>query len=236
MNAGRLDSIDRLRALAMLAVVAQHCGLFPMGWVGVWLFYVISGFVITAAILQREAVATPFWRRYGHFMWLRFSRIVPAFWVYLAFCLATAFAFGKADQMVSKLPSLVGFFFNWDLALAAPGDAASWPPLGHLWTVSVAQQFYLVFPLIAMLAPARWRLPICLALIAATPLIRALTSLALDADDPLGRRAFFIYLATHCHIDAFLAGAALAYLHDRSPLSAGFSRKLAWLGFCSAAT
>jgi peptidoglycan/LPS O-acetylase OafA/YrhL len=235
MSTGRLDSIDRLRALAMLAVVAQHCGLFPMGWTGVWLFYVISGYVITAAIIQRETVPATFWRRYGSFLWLRLSRIVPAFWMYLALCLATAIALGHADQLIPKLGPLLGFYFNWDMVLVKPGDTANWPPLGHLWTVSVEQQFYLVFPFIAMLAPPRWRLPICLALIAATPLIRGLTSLALDSSDPPGQRAFFIYAATHCHIDAFLAGSVLAYLQSRGPLNADLERRLGWCALSSGA-
>ena len=51
MTIRRIDEIDGLRAVAMTAVVAHHCALAPFGWAGVWLFFVISGFVISRNFL-----------------------------------------------------------------------------------------------------------------------------------------------------------------------------------------
>ena len=51
----RLAGIDGLRAIAMTMVIAQHSGLLPFGWVGVWLFFVISGYVITRGFLSEES-------------------------------------------------------------------------------------------------------------------------------------------------------------------------------------
>src|SRR5205085_2211723 len=78
----RNDSLDGLRALAVLAVMLVHVGApgFPLGWFGVDLFFVLSGFLITT-LLERELARTggvdlnKFWTR-------RFLRLMPAYWLY----------------------------------------------------------------------------------------------------------------------------------------------------------
>lgn len=237
----RLDGIDQLRAVAMLAVVTQHCGLLPMGWTGVWLFYVISGYVITAGIVRRGESRAPFLARYGEFMALRASRIVPALVVYLVLCGLLLSLRGQGADFLAHVGPVLGFVFNARMMLA-PADATPVPtPLGHLWTISVEQQFYLLFPLLAMAAPARWRVPLCWAALAAAPLLRWATGAWLRAADPQGEYAFQIYASTFCHIDAFLAGALIAYGEagarhdpDRTARRRGWARGLLWLGVAAA--
>ena len=64
----RIAEIDGLRAVAMTLVIAQHCGLAPFGWTGVWLFFVISGYVISRNFMRREYVAESWGRAYRMFM------------------------------------------------------------------------------------------------------------------------------------------------------------------------
>jgi peptidoglycan/LPS O-acetylase OafA/YrhL len=62
---GRLDQVDALRAIAMTAVIVEHCGLMHFGWMGVWLFFVISGFVVTGSLLKdrgRAPGGTVLWK------------------------------------------------------------------------------------------------------------------------------------------------------------------------------
>src|SRR5262245_24990151 len=73
----RIAEVDGLRALAMTMVVAQHCGLAPFGWTGVWLFFVISGYVISRNFLREEYKADSVARQFLTFMKRRFFRIVP---------------------------------------------------------------------------------------------------------------------------------------------------------------
>ena len=68
MPEGRIAAIDGLRALALLLVTAQHCGLMPLGWTGVWLFYVLSGFVIARNFELGAYTGTTRLAAWGEFM------------------------------------------------------------------------------------------------------------------------------------------------------------------------
>lgn len=155
--------IDGLRAVAILPVVFYHSGLglFPGGYIGVDVFFVISGFLITG-IIAREVDA-------GRFSILGFyerraRRILPALMVMLAFVLcAASYAFFPGD--FAKLPqsallttlfvSNIGFF----LETGYFAGSAETVPLLHTWSLAVEEQFYLGFPilliLIARFVPAR---------------------------------------------------------------------------------
>lgn len=150
---GRLD-IQGLRAVAVLMVVAFHAGMpTPGGFAGVDVFFVISGFVITA-MLQREWASTgrvdllQFYAR-------RFKRLTPALAlvVLVVTCVAALVLspFG-AEQTAAK--TAVGAVFlsaNWVItnttrSYFAPGAETN--PLLNTWSLSVEEQFYLAFPLI----------------------------------------------------------------------------------------
>jgi peptidoglycan/LPS O-acetylase OafA/YrhL len=147
--------IDGLRAVAILPVIFYHSelGLFPGGYVGVDVFFVISGFLITS-IIAREVDA-------GRFSILGFyerraRRILPALMVMLAFVLCmAAYAFFPGD--FAKLPqsalmttlfvSNVGFF----LETGYFAGSAETMPLLHTWSLAVEEQFYLGFPILLIL-------------------------------------------------------------------------------------
>jgi len=151
--------IDGLRALAVLPVILFHAGfgLFGGGFVGVDVFFVISGFLITSIIVGDL--------RAGRFSIVRFyerraRRILPALFFVMAACLPAAWlwllpheavAFGKSLISVSVFLSNVLFWRTsgyFDLA-------ADEKPLLHTWSLGVEEQFYIVFPL---LLAACWRL------------------------------------------------------------------------------
>ena len=207
-DTGRLDAIDGLRALAMTAVVAQHCKLAPPGWTGVWLFYVISGFVIARTFLLPSDLKPP--RAYRAFIRRRFFRIVPAYLMYIAINLLVMAATGHTVGF-RDVPFLLSFSYNWQMIFQLWPTPDGWSAFGHLWTLSVEEQFYLVFPLMLLFLPRlRFRL-IAFALVLAGPVIRfgfARTVSAI-APDP-GWLAFAVYAASFTQFDAFLMGALLA--------------------------
>ena len=211
--AARIDALDGLRAVAMTAVIAQHCHLLPFGWTGVWLFFLISGYVITLGFDAGEYPGRSTAERFGAFLARRAARIVPAYLLYLAACTLVALSLGRPAPL-SDLPYLLSFTANWHMIFGFWPGHVDWAPFGHLWTLSVEQQFYLLFPLIVLVVPARMQTAAMLALVAAGPLIRWLASRWLTAfgGAPPDAIAFAIYAATPCHLDAFLIGALVARL------------------------
>ena len=147
--------IDGLRALAVLAVVIYHA--FPSvlrgGFVGVDIFFVISGYLITG-ILWRELDAQRF--SLLHFYQRRILRIFPS----LILVLATTLAFGVGLLLADELAQLgrhiaAGSVFasNWLLWSESHyfDTSAQTKPLLHLWSLAIEEQFYMVWPLLLLL-------------------------------------------------------------------------------------
>jgi peptidoglycan/LPS O-acetylase OafA/YrhL len=209
----RIAEIDGLRAIAMTMVIAQHCSLLPFGWTGVWLFFVISGYVITRGFIADEGSGLAAGPRFKAFMRRRALRIVPVYLLYLAVCTLVLAGIGRLAAL-GDLPYLLTFTYNWHMIVGFWPGSSGWAPFGHLWTLSVEQQFYLLFPLIALLLLPRVQVGATLALIVAGPLLRWAASDALADSDP-GDAAFAIYAASLCHFDAFLAGSLIARLEPQ---------------------
>lgn len=193
----------------MLAVIALHSHILPFGWVGVWLFYVISGYVVTASVLARDDAATGL-AGYGGFMRRRAVRILPVYFLYLAVGMGVAAVAGVPQDAIS-LASLALFFDNVTMPLGL-GRIAGWPT-GHLWTLSVEMQFYVLYGLALCLLPRRGVVAMLAALVLLCPIGRFLAGGVLLNDlgwTPLDA-AFAVYVAPGLHFDIFAMGALLAF-------------------------
>jgi peptidoglycan/LPS O-acetylase OafA/YrhL len=164
--------IDGLRALAVLPVILFHAGFSAIsgGFVGVDVFFVISGYLITSIILEELAegqfTVAGFYER-------RARRILPALFFVLLACLPFAWwlllpaelvDFGKSVTAVAVFASNILFWLQTDYFAAT----AEQIPLLHTWSLAVEEQYYLVFPLFMALAwgfGKRW-LVVALALVA----------------------------------------------------------------------
>ena len=155
--------IDGLRALAVISVILFHIGIpgFDGGYVGVDVFFVISGYLITQLLEESRDESAP--RRLATFYVRRMRRILPAL---LATCLVTAIvaiALFTPDQLVNvgkflaATPVMLSNVATWTRGdYFAPGVRQL--PLSHLWSISVEEQFYLIYPLL-LIAITRYRLP-----------------------------------------------------------------------------
>lgn len=223
----RVGPIDALRCFAMTAVVAQHNGLLPFGWTGVWLFFVISGFVVTQSVISRPSADSPA-QGLSRFFERRVRRIVPIYYAYigaaLLFCL---FVGGEADPIV--FASLLGFFNN--VATTFGHGALDLWPVGHLWTISVEMQFYAVYGVLLFLM-SRNRLMVLLACsIVTAPVLRMLASIYISGFGwDSEAMAFAIYAGSFLHVDAFAVGALLAMATQKG-LIERIARPLAATGF-----
>lgn len=145
----RLD-IQGLRAVAVLAVVIFHAGLFlPGGYLGVDMFFVISGYVVGGLLLRRTESLKSFWVS-------RFMRLAPASMVVIVVTLFIFLVFFWADSYRSlPFTALAGLFFGANIAIeVTTGDyfdaEATLNPLLHIWSLSVEEQIYLLLPLMVV--------------------------------------------------------------------------------------
>jgi peptidoglycan/LPS O-acetylase OafA/YrhL/lysophospholipase L1-like esterase len=204
--------LDGIRALAVLAVLATHAGIpfLPGGFVGVDVFFVLSGFLITS-LLYDELVVTGridlggFWTR-------RARRLLPAALVMIVAVVAARALFVPDSVAALRGDAIATALWsgNWRWALQgtdyfAQGGTPS--PLQHTWSLAVEEQFYLVWPLLllACCAVRRRRL---LALSLAGVAVSALATYVLARVASPGR----VYFGTDTRAQQLLVGAALAAL------------------------
>ena len=157
-NAYRPD-IDGLRALAVLPVILFHANLFfPGGFIGVDVFFVISGYLITQ-IIERDLQAHKF--SVLVFYQRRIRRIFPALFVMCAVSILIAYFllvpeelrdFGKTLLASSAFSSNI-LFYRWSGYFAPDSEFA---PLLHTWTLSVEEQFYVCWPLLLAVLSLPW--------------------------------------------------------------------------------
>lgn len=235
-GSSRVGTVDSLRCFAMTAVVAQHTGLMPFGWTGVWLFYVISGFVVTLSVIGRQS-SMPRSQQLSGFFGRRVRRILPVYYLYVVAGIGLMFFLGDQVDALA-VGSLLGFFNNVTMIIGR-GELAGWP-VGHLWTISVEMQFYLVYGVLLVFAPRRIVIALLLASLLFAPAMRAIASVGLDTLDWTSEaKAYAIYAGPFLHVDAFAMGSLLAFA-SRRQLLARIAIPLAGAGFlvlaCYAAT
>jgi peptidoglycan/LPS O-acetylase OafA/YrhL len=233
--------LDGLRFVAFALVYLFHNGIPQLGhwigsslarafrengWVGVQLFFVLSGFLITTLLLREE-------NRFGRIdlvaFWLRrILRIWPLYYltVSIAFGLMpwvdgewTSTA-GRAT-IIRHLPAFLAFLGNWSMILRGPviNDAQS-----ILWSVCVEEQFYVIAPLLLVLVPREWRFGVVGVLMASAVIVRGLLARAHAHD-------FLIQYNTVTQVDTLLSGVLLALILARFPPGASAdvaARRLQW--------
>jgi peptidoglycan/LPS O-acetylase OafA/YrhL len=163
--------IDGLRAIAVLAVVSYHAGVGGAGFVGVDVFFAISGYLITALLLAE-------WRKSGSidlalFYARRVRRILPAVVLVVAVTLAVGLPLlspSAYTQLVVSAVAAMLFGANFFFQATTGGyfdTSADQMPLLHLWSLAVEEQFYLAWPLaLAWLFRLRERLPAAISVLA----------------------------------------------------------------------
>ena len=207
---GRIEQLDGIRAIAILAVIMNHCLGAPLLWVGVDVFFVLSGFLITGILLRRKQDR----RRdfYSGFYFRRLFRIQPAY-------------------IVSII--LYGTFFTWHYFRPWPYYAFfgmnihplfhDWPLGLPVWSLAVEEQFYLLWPTVVLFTSERTLFRLSIAAIAFTPFLRFVCAHFIYTGA--------IYLLTPFRADLLCAGAALAIVWEhRSARMERFCRERSWIG------
>ena len=212
-----IPAIDGLRALAVIAVMFYHLGFswIPGGFLGVDLFFVISGYVITRLLL--DSIAQSGGLDLRGFYLARARRLLPAL---LFTVITTTIAIGiwapdTINRFISDLPFALTGTMNWWLVAREQDyfESIGRPPLlQHTWSLAVEAQFYLVWPLILYFILKKLgknRIPFAALMIAAASGI-ALLIVSLSLDSSNTSKVSHIYFGTDTHSIGLFLGAALA--------------------------
>src|SRR5262245_42216497 len=232
----RNDALDGLRLFAVAAVMAFHFGLpgAAGGFLGVDVFFVLSGYLITSLLLGRmsrgRVDVVDFWNR-------RLRRLLPA----LLVVLGTLVAWGalvapvvSRDGLRGDITATLFYVANWHFIATSSYFASDGvpSPLEHMWSLAVEEQFYLVWPLllaaIALVVRQPRRRVLAVGALAAVGLVASAVRLGTLWASGGQERA---YLGTDSRIFEPLAGAFLAALLASGPARRGAARMRSWLLF-----
>jgi len=227
-----ISSIDGLRAIAVTAVVLYHLGIswIPGGFLGVDLFFVISGYVITRLILDSINQSSALDLR--AFYAARIRRIFPGF-IFMVICTIIfigVWAPEAIKRFLSDLPYALTGTINW-LLVARNQDyfeTIGRPPLlQHTWSLAVELQFYLIWPIILLTVLKYFgkkniaRIALIIAMISGTTLF----FVSLQLDQANAKQISHIYFGTDTHSLGLFLGAALAVSWIPQNLSANIEKR-----------
>lgn len=212
-----IPAIDGLRAVAVVAVMLYHLGFtwIPGGFLGVDLFFVISGYVITRLLL--DSIQRSGGLDLRGFYAARVRRLLPA----LVFMIASTALFvgvwapEAIKRFLTDIPFVLTGSMNWALVYRHQDyfEAVGRPPLlQHTWSLAVESQFYLFWPLILLLVLKRYgknMIPSAALLIAGIS-GSVLLLLSLQMDTSNSQRVSHVYFGTDTHSIGLFLGAALA--------------------------
>jgi peptidoglycan/LPS O-acetylase OafA/YrhL len=239
---GHIPALDGIRGVAILLVLICHfipggeatkhgvgqilARIAILGWTGVDLFFVLSGFLITGILLRSKPLPRYFVNFYGR----RVLRIFPLYYFVLAVVaigLFTIPSWSSYDKLRTHWASY--WFYATNFICARHGWAILAEKkldLTFLWSLAVEEHFYLFWPLMVWLFSERSLTRACVAMIVIAPILRWLSPY-------LGQQDIAPYALTQCRMDSLATGALLAVMvHYRSP--AEVLRRLGWIGLISA--
>jgi peptidoglycan/LPS O-acetylase OafA/YrhL len=236
-----LPALDGVRAIAILMVVVYHSlnglpGMTPVqaffldltgaGWVGVDLFFVLSGFLITGILMDVRSPDHALRNFYAR----RVLRIVPVYVAFLLFSLWLAAPLGTSSaEEVSQLHRTQLWFWSYteNVMVALHSWSATSFPMAHLWSLAVEEQFYIVWPVVVLLLSPAALKRAAVACIVAAELCR-LALILRGADGTVN----FVMLPTR--MDSLAAGAFLACAYRNPALWSRVLHARKWLATVAA--
>jgi peptidoglycan/LPS O-acetylase OafA/YrhL len=218
---GHFAGLDGVRGLAILMVMAIHfLGMRParslgqglvvkaasFGMLGVDLFFVLSGFLITGLLLESKGEPRPFRNFYAR----RILRIFPLYYGVLVVCFLLLPLVAKLPPSFEATRTHQGWFwtFTSNFFIASTSTWASLRYLSHFWSLAIEEHYYLLWPLVVFTFQARTLERICVGVLLGALALR--TGLALG-----GMTELSISVLTPCRIDALCTGGLLALLARR---------------------
>ena len=214
----RIPALDGLRGLAILLVISFHylplTGKFNLGWSGVDLFFVLSGFLITGKLL--DSIISPGY--FSHFYRNRILRIFPVYYLTLILFFTAVFFIAKnehkqvLDSYREHWLSYFTFTENWTfIFFGLPKDKY----LTHFWTIAIEEQFYIVWPfLIYFFRNKKKLIRLLLAVISSVVLLR----IFLFFQNSSRSGSLAVIFNSFCRMDSFIMGALVSVTIRSGPM------------------
>jgi len=222
MDTGKrhLASLDSLRGIGVILIFADHfIGRVPyilFGWVGLWIFFALSGFLITDSLLKMKTLSVG--EYFGRFYLKRAFRILPAFVVFFSISVGLYFIYRSGYPRHPPLSRfwiyIVTFTFNH-----YPTPGGFW--FDHLWSLSLEEQFYVVWPWLVFFLPMKWLKTITPCWILLAPVLRLILPWFYS-----GAHGTTVEASLLCQADAFAIGGCVAIFRNEIPRQ---SKKLIWI-------
>jgi peptidoglycan/LPS O-acetylase OafA/YrhL len=204
-------ALDGLRGVAVLSVILFHFGYFTAGWIGVQIFFVLSGYLITGILVaEREQPAGFFFRR---FYWRRSLRIFPLYFGYLAALTVLFLATNAPAAFAHRWAYLYSYTYNYALLLVPLEQS---PAFTHFWSLAVEEQFYLLWPLLVYYLPKPSVKALIGVILLASPLYRLVEVMAVHSIAPgHPEPGLFAYSPLAAQLDALATGAGVSLVNHR---------------------
>jgi peptidoglycan/LPS O-acetylase OafA/YrhL len=240
---GYQPGLDGVRAISVIAVLLYHAGFsrFHGGFLGVEVFFVVSGYLITSLLLDER-------ERSGHVdlaqFWLRRARrLLPALVMVLVAVGIWGALWGGArvqSDLRRDYPWAIFYAANWGQIVGGSQYFGNLSPLRHLWSLAVEEQWYLLWPLgfVGVMSLRARRGVRGLLLVGVAVGVMILTSWLARSPELTGERTNFLYLSTLTRSSGLLLGAGAAFLHRpwrMRPSRAPLGDRLDIVGFAALA-
>lgn len=204
-----VPGLDGLRGIAVLLVVFFHSGYLKFGWIGVQLFFVLSGYLISSILLESRRHSFSFYLK--KFYWRRVLRIFPLNYAVLIIITVWYLFTQTPPQFVDHWPYLYSYTFNM---IQVSKDFAGSGVYEHFWSLSVEEQFYLVWPFVIFFVSPRKMVWVSLGLIILIPVACYLFGEVVIANGGSTKDvAELAYYLTIFQAGGFAAGAYAALVH-----------------------
>lgn len=223
-----VPGLDGLRAIAILSVMFYHFEVFSAGWIGVQLFFVLSGYLITKGLAAEKNKVDQFGSYIKIFYLKRILRIFPLYFLYvacfLAFCYIShnaATANGAAIPLITYTVNIYGLMPH----------TVNMDGFGYVWSLSAEEQFYLIWPFIVFFSSEALLRRILYAIMFLAPLWRlGMLWFVINHGVQANSAGTMVYITTLSQFDAFAIGAFIVYVTDVKNRSTPLLRKMVFAG------
>lgn len=213
-----IKSLDGLRGLAVILVFLFHFGRlsfislgFEAGWIGVQLFFVLSGYLITRILLEQKEVGLSTYLK--KFYWRRGLRIFPLYFGYLVILTALFLFIAIPENFSSIAIYLFSYTYNFSVLSIGPQVNRLFT---HLWSLCVEEQFYIVWPFIIYFLSVRQTKILIVSLLFFSPTVRFILFEFLvnngKDNETIGTSIYWFPLS---HFDAFAIGGGVNFVKER---------------------